>query len=284
MWFKQSPNYTQGRQNTKIQTIVIHWIVGRLSAADAVFANPSADASAHYGIGGNTTHQYVQEQDTAWHAGNWDMNLRSIGIEHEGGPDLPISEDTYKTSAKLVADIASRYNIPLDREHVIQHKEVRPTQCPGTLDVDKLISMAKGNVDQHALNLTKMLGADYIRDNQKDLFEPKLDISNTEWGKIVIETLEKANKNLEDARSSLTQKEKELQDCRTSLEVSNSNTGNNSDNNSGNSSPPADNIQPSPPSNGQLPPNNGNSNVPPPQEAQKNWLSSLIDTLLSWFK
>src|SRR3990167_7804699 len=96
-------NYGIGRAGNKIDKIVLHWIVGKLSAADVTFQNPDRIASAHYGIGNNTIHQYVKEENTAYHAGNLTVNRQSIGIEHEGGPDLSISEDTYKTSIQLVA-------------------------------------------------------------------------------------------------------------------------------------------------------------------------------------
>jgi hypothetical protein len=43
----------------------------------------------------------------------------------------------------LVADICRRYNIPLDREHIRLHNEYRATQCPGSLDVDRIIELAK---------------------------------------------------------------------------------------------------------------------------------------------
>ena len=105
----------------------MHWIVGDLSASDAVFSKSTSKVSAHYAVGTNEIHQYVKEEDTAWHAGVYAMNRRSIGIEHRGGPDLPIDEGTYKNSAELLKDICSRHNIKLDREHIILHKEVKAT-------------------------------------------------------------------------------------------------------------------------------------------------------------
>lgn len=136
-----SNNFEKGRQGNTVKKVVIHWIVGRLSAADATFQDPTRQASAHYGIGNTVIHQYVKEEDTAYHAGNLTVNRQSIGIEHEGGPDIPISELTYKTSSELVADICRRYSIPADRQHIIKHSEVKATQCPGTLDIDRLVSM-----------------------------------------------------------------------------------------------------------------------------------------------
>src|SRR3990167_3386869 len=112
-----SANYQKGRNGVTVSKIVMHWIVGRLSAADATFQDPARVASAHYGIGNTVVHQYVKEEDTAYHAGNLTVNRQSLGIEHEGGPDLPISEETYKTSVALVADICRRFAIPVDRTH-----------------------------------------------------------------------------------------------------------------------------------------------------------------------
>lgn len=144
-WVGAHPNnFTVGRNGQRIQFIVLHWIVGTLKAADSTFANSSRLASATYGVGGNAVHQYVREEDTAYANGNWQSNLTSISIEHEGGPELPISDATYETSAKLVADIAKRHNIPLNRSHIKKHKEVsdKATACPGTLDVDRIIRRA----------------------------------------------------------------------------------------------------------------------------------------------
>lgn len=138
-----SPNYTEGRQGKKIDRIVCHWIVGTLSAADITFQNTTTNTSAHYGVGNNEIHQYVKEPSTAYHAGNWDMNLRSIGIEHQGGPNLPISNETYETSAQLIADICKRGGLTPSSTTIIPHRSVVATQCPGTLDVNRLINRAR---------------------------------------------------------------------------------------------------------------------------------------------
>jgi N-acetylmuramoyl-L-alanine amidase CwlA len=198
MTFVGSPNYTQGRQGKKPDRIVVHWIVGKLSAADAVFKNPASEVSAHYGIGNNVIHQYVVEQDTAWHAGNWDMNLRSIGIEHEGGPNLPISEETYQTSANLIREISQRHNIPIDKNHIIPHRDIKPTQCPGTLDLDKLISLATGGETKFDELVRKSTNHDIIVDSLK------VDKSDAKSG-------EKVLKIFEDQKN-------ELQSCRTSAQ------------------------------------------------------------------
>jgi len=135
-----SPNYDTNRKS--IAKIIIHWIVGSLASADAQFQKPSG-TSAHYGVEDGTIHQYVQESNVAYHAGVYSVNQESVGIEHSASPDRAASEATYKTSGQLIYEIAKRYNIPLDRQHILKHSEIKATQCCGTVDVDKLISIAK---------------------------------------------------------------------------------------------------------------------------------------------
>jgi N-acetylmuramoyl-L-alanine amidase CwlA len=145
-WIGAHPNNFGSRYGNKIDKIILHWIVGTLESCDATFQSPTRLASAHYGVGDNDIHQYVKEEDCAWHAGNLLVNRQSIGIENEGSPTIPISEATYQTLSELVRDISDRYSIPLDREHIKGHREVsdKPTQCPGTLDIDRVIKLAKG--------------------------------------------------------------------------------------------------------------------------------------------
>ena len=70
--------------------------------------------------------QHVKAKDVAWHAGNWDVNARSIGLEHEGfaAQGTWYTEAMYRTSAKLVRHLALRLGIPLDRQHIIGHDNV----------------------------------------------------------------------------------------------------------------------------------------------------------------
>ena len=65
-----SPNFTQGRRTYRPEAIVIHVMDGTLKGTDGWFSSPLSQVSAHYGIGRNgEVHQYVEEIDTAWHAG-----------------------------------------------------------------------------------------------------------------------------------------------------------------------------------------------------------------------
>lgn len=146
MEFAKSPNYTQGRGGNSIQYIIIHWFgMGTIDGAISSFQNPSREASAHYLISNSRIVQMVDEKDTAWHCGVYSMNQKSIGIENDANPDKPLTEEGYKTVAKLVREICDRYGLSIDREHIKGHREIKPTQCPGTIDLDKIIILAKGD-------------------------------------------------------------------------------------------------------------------------------------------
>lgn len=206
-------NFEKGRKGKKPQHIIVHWIVGTLKSADATFQNPNRIASAHFGVGPNAIHQYVADGDTAYHAGDYNTNLESFGIEHEGGPELPIAEAVYENSAKLIAHLSETYDIPLDRTHIKGHKEVskRGTQCPGTLDIDKLISMAKGKLEGGDMDaeLRRILTQ---KATQWDNIAGKLSLDPLDGagGQKAIEKIETIERERNDARNSLSQTESEL--------------------------------------------------------------------------
>ncbi|KUH38093.1 MULTISPECIES: N-acetylmuramoyl-L-alanine amidase [Streptomyces] len=113
-----------------IDRVVVHVVQGSFATALRVFKNPGHGAAAHYVVGKDgRVAQMIRELDVAFHAGNRDMNERSIGIEHEGFVDRPqdFTEAMYASSARLTAGICARYGIPVDREHIIGHVEVEGT-------------------------------------------------------------------------------------------------------------------------------------------------------------
>jgi N-acetyl-anhydromuramyl-L-alanine amidase AmpD len=120
-------------------------MVGSWQGAAARFDHYGTKVSAHYGVklDGGLIH-WLEEANTAYHAGSYSMNQRSIGIEHEDGGDYNgVRPDSlYKTSANLVRDICTFYNIPIDRQHILKHSEVIPTGCPDALDIDRIVREA----------------------------------------------------------------------------------------------------------------------------------------------
>jgi N-acetylmuramoyl-L-alanine amidase len=160
-WIGCAPgNFAKGRSGGKPEAIVIHLMDGSLTGTDAWFLTERAVASsAHYGVGKNgEVHQYVLDEDRAYHAGRmsgstWsgiaahpgvNPNAYTIGIEHEGRPEDVWSEAMIAASAALIRQLADKWGIPLDREHICGHHEIfAPKVCPGpNCDLDKLIEMA----------------------------------------------------------------------------------------------------------------------------------------------
>lgn len=133
-------NFTKGREGQKVDRVVIHVADGTYGGTNAWFADPVCNTSAHFTIAmDGRVAQNVPLTDTAWHSGLWAMNLRSVGIEHEGqpskGPWTP-SALQLAASAELVAGLCRQFGIPADRAHIIGHFEVIPGRaaragCPG---------------------------------------------------------------------------------------------------------------------------------------------------------
>lgn len=134
---------------TKIDTIVIHHNAGTSDegARRTWYVSTGHGTSAHYQVTPDKIWGCVGENYVAYHAGNYPVNQRSIGIEHlnnTGAPTWTIAEETYRNSAKLIRDICERYNIPIDRQHIRKHGEISSTSCPAGIDIDRLVAMARG--------------------------------------------------------------------------------------------------------------------------------------------
>ena len=140
-------NYFVGRSGNAITLIVDHWMATTFDGALAHFMVNGIQVSAHYLISqkGRIV-QVVRDEDTAYHAGSWPVNQMSIGIEHEGGPNLPPFPDAlYAASAWLHHKLSLDYGIRLVvGETVKPHRAIVPTQCPGTLDLDRIVREAGG--------------------------------------------------------------------------------------------------------------------------------------------
>ncbi|MBA0051718.1 N-acetylmuramoyl-L-alanine amidase [Streptomyces sp. AJS327] len=111
----------------RIDRVVIHVVEGTYPVALKVFQDPRHGAATHYVVrkDGHIA-QLIRELDVAYHAGNRAWNDRSVGIEHEGFVSRPqdFTPDMYRASARLTARICTRYDIPIDRKHIVGHIEV----------------------------------------------------------------------------------------------------------------------------------------------------------------
>jgi hypothetical protein len=121
----------------KVRYLVIHDNEGYYNGTISWFQNPQAYVSAHYelrSVDGHVT-QMVQTRNVAWQAGNWYINMHSVGIEQEGFAAAGATwytEALYRQSAKLVRYLAQKYGIPLDRQHILGHGNV-PGTIPSTI-------------------------------------------------------------------------------------------------------------------------------------------------------
>jgi hypothetical protein len=155
---KSVANGNWDTSRSPIDRVIIHTMVGTAASANARFNNSTSQVSAHYGvlIDGSIWH-WVDEDNTAYHSGNYAMNQRSIGIEHEDNGDYNGTrpDSLYITSAKLVRDICTFYNIPMDRQHILKHSEVIATGCPDALDIDRIVREAASGFSDTTLTIKK---------------------------------------------------------------------------------------------------------------------------------
>lgn len=184
-------NFSQGRSGNPISLIVDHWMAATFDSALAHFMVPGIQVSAHYLVSqtGRIV-QVVRDEDTAYHAGTWPANQMSIGIEHEASPTVLPSSALYAASGWLHHKLSLDYGLHLVvGETVEPHRNIVPTACPGTLDLDRIVAEAGGGevTDQEFIDFYNRLikpGADAtiqaVKDrlaidahHKHDLSEPK---------------------------------------------------------------------------------------------------------------
>lgn len=152
----QSPskNYFKGRSGHKPELIVVHCTDGAYPGdLNWLKGGGTSQVSSHYLVTpGGEVIQLVKDEDVAWHAGvvvspsarllkpGVNPNLYTIGIETSLRPNARMTEAQECALKELVKLVAERHGIPLDRDHIIGHKEIRASKsCPGTISVDKLV-------------------------------------------------------------------------------------------------------------------------------------------------
>lgn len=129
-------HHSSGRFGRKIEHVVIHYNAGNLSVEGCYSVWQSREASAHYQVeDGGRIGQLVWDQNTAWHAVNWNENCKSIGVEHAYRSDGTVSEAYLDAGAHLVAAICKYYGLgrPEWRKNVFPHWDFQSTSCPGAL-------------------------------------------------------------------------------------------------------------------------------------------------------
>lgn len=136
--------------------IVHHAATTSESAVLSMMSTGSRQVSANYVVNGKSIIGVVPEEFRAWTSGSAQFDGRAITVEtvndRVGQTDMSwtISEDSYQSLAKLIADSSTRYGFPLDRDHVVGHRELYSrwgagysTACPSGINLDRLVEMAK---------------------------------------------------------------------------------------------------------------------------------------------
>lgn len=138
IWYPAATgNYTPANRpaSNEIDKIVVHVTQGSWASALTWFQNPAAGVSANYTIRSSdgAVGQSVSEQNISYHAGNWPYNQSSVGIEHEGFVNDPkwFTDEMYRSSARVAAHLVNKYDIPVDRQHIVGHYDV-----PGATHTD----------------------------------------------------------------------------------------------------------------------------------------------------
>lgn len=128
-WRPAHPNNYSAGLNAP-DKVIVHVVQGTWGSALNWFENPNAGVSAHFTVA--TTGQIGQslgDRAAGYHAGNWQVNKTSLGIEHAGYVDDPtwFTDEMYHASARLVAYKCKQYDIPINRIRILAHSQIQGT-------------------------------------------------------------------------------------------------------------------------------------------------------------
>ncbi|WP_328915996.1 MULTISPECIES: N-acetylmuramoyl-L-alanine amidase [unclassified Streptomyces] len=112
-----------------IRYITLHTTDETYDGTLDLFRDPTYAAGAHYVVRSQDGHvtQMIPTKDIAWDSANRSFYQHSIGIEQEGWATHGgawFSENLYRSTAGLVRYLAAKYDIPLDRAHILGHDNV----------------------------------------------------------------------------------------------------------------------------------------------------------------
>ncbi|MBF4551645.1 N-acetylmuramoyl-L-alanine amidase [Pseudoclavibacter sp. VKM Ac-2888] len=152
-----SPHADQlGPRRVQVDRFVVHHAATEsLSAVLSMMGTRSREVSSNYVIKDQQIVGVVPEEVRAWSLASPEWDARAITVEvcNERTGDAsgwPISEASYTSLASLVADCAQRFGFPIDRVAVLGHREVfqrhggsYATVCPGGIDLDRVVELAK---------------------------------------------------------------------------------------------------------------------------------------------
>lgn len=135
-----SPNFSNGNNGRKY-IVIHHWDDPaknpQFENIVSWLCNKNAQVSAHFVATGTGRRVacLVDLDKTAWHAGNFNANMESIGVEC----DPRCRDEDYDVVAELICELRAIYgDLPLKG-----HRDIVPTSCPGNWDLTRLDNLAR---------------------------------------------------------------------------------------------------------------------------------------------
>lgn len=163
-----TPNFWEGREGKSIITIVNHITVGAFPGCLNWLQNPDSGVSSNYLVNrAGEIYQLVKDENSAWANGEVDKstwtlydgtnpNRYTLSIEHEGF-DGTLTEEQYQATLWLQTQLMVKWNIPIDRDHIIGHYQidsVNRADCPGpNFPWDRLMADLKGGAALDSVNI-----------------------------------------------------------------------------------------------------------------------------------
>lgn len=150
----QSPSKNFGSRGTyKPELIVLHCTDGFYpSDLEWLRGSPGSKVSSHYYVAPNgNVHQLVPDEKTSWHAGTLENptakllkkdslgkiinpNYYTIGIETSLRAPNPPTSYEWNSLKELIRLLSTKWNIPIDKDHIIGHHEIRASKtCPSPI-------------------------------------------------------------------------------------------------------------------------------------------------------
>lgn len=122
-------------KSREVSHIVMHYTGNPSDSAKGnanYFHNSVPETSAHYFVDDGNIYQSVDLCDIAWHAGDYPMNKKSVGIEMCTSGNYNISAKTIENSVALVVELCKLLGISASDvdKYVIRHYDVIGKICP----------------------------------------------------------------------------------------------------------------------------------------------------------
>lgn len=110
----------------RVTHLVVHTTELPFATTVAYFRSPRTAVGSHYGVRAQDglAVQFIDEAQVAFHDACF--NETTVGIEHEAfsaSGRAWFTDELYRASAAIAADVARRHGVPVDREHIVGHGE-----------------------------------------------------------------------------------------------------------------------------------------------------------------